>query len=394
MKLDILESACRFFESHLKDELREYLFQRYGLSAETIRRYRIGYAPPDIDSFLLSLSGYSPEELINSGLIYRRVTETSSFVRPLFRGRIIFPYLVEGSPRYFIGRATDDTPSRPDSSPPKYVKQIVTGEGYSEPLFGSDTVLDDEPLLITEGITDAIACQQACFPTISPVTTQFKEARIRDAIAHCKRASRVFIINDAEENHAGERGAAKTALSLMTTGALSNVYIGIIPRPEGVDKVDMNDYIRNGGQISDILDRAVPAMDHPAVIELNHQAATTVVTRLRTERGKTFPSQNKYGRKDDLDELKMAIPSITQLSGVLPGQSGVHPIHGSQTGKNFHVSRDGETWTSYHGGPQQGRSGNVFKLIALMEGFLLDEDLPLRGEAFTQTIRYCKEKWG
>jgi len=69
-------------------------------------------------------------------------------------------------------------------------------------------------------------------------------------------------------------------------------------------------------------------------------------------------------------------------------------VYGSTHGDNFAVSADGETWTSFHGGSEKGKCGNIFTLIALEQGFLRDEGVPLRGEAFLRTVAYCRERWG
>lgn len=43
-----------------------------------------------------------------------------------------------------------------------------------EPIYGTHTITEGEPLLVTEGIADAVAAHSYGIPTISPVTTQFK----------------------------------------------------------------------------------------------------------------------------------------------------------------------------------------------------------------------------
>ncbi|MCP1661862.1 MULTISPECIES: DNA primase [unclassified Methanocalculus] len=394
--MKIIETACSFFEARLTDEHQAFLMARYGITGETARQHRIGYAPPAGDALMLHLldRDYSADEIIGSGLVYRRVTDEQTITKDLFRGRLIFPYLVSGRPAYFIGRATDATPTRPEHTPPKYIKQIVMPGGAQEPIFGIDTLRPGNPLIITEGVTDAIACQQAGYSCISPVTTTFKEARIRDVIRHCKLASKTFILNDSEENRAGDLGAARTALSMMKIAAICPM-IGTIPRQQGIEKVDLNDFLRAGGLISDLLDNAIPATDHLQVKELVDQSYRAAAAHIRTTSPIRRGSSRAKKGEDDINDLKDRIPTISQISGISPGGQGVHPVYGSSTGKNFVVSRDGETWTSFHGGPKErGRSGNVFKLIALQHGFLTDEDQPLRGDAFIRTIEYCRERWG
>ena len=88
------------------------------------------------------------------------------------------------------------------------------------------------------------------------------------------------------------------------------------------------------------------------------------------------------------------MPTISAHTGIAPGERGSHPVYGSTHGDNFAVSEDGETWTSFHGGDASGKGGNIFKLIALEQGFMTDERQLLRGDEFIQTIKYCQERWG
>lgn len=104
-------------------------------------------------------------------------------------------------------------------------------------------------------------------------------------------------------------------------------------------------------------------------------------------------SGKKRKNGDDIENLKRRMPSLSAYTGIAPGKRGPHPVYGSTHGDNFTISPDGETWTSFHGGNDEGKSGNIFKLIALEQGYLSDEDRPLRGEAFKQTIDYCKQRW-
>ena len=67
----VLETAARFFESHLADRHREHLRTRYGLTDETIARGRIGFAPVDRTALVVALmeAGIEPDEIKASGLV-------------------------------------------------------------------------------------------------------------------------------------------------------------------------------------------------------------------------------------------------------------------------------------------------------------------------------------
>jgi hypothetical protein len=394
----IMEDACRFYEQHLTDEHRAFLLARYGFRPWFVEKARIGYAPADQDALLLHLMsrGYSGEEIVGSGLVQRWTADGRTGVADHFRGRLVFPYLGKGGkPEYFIARATDETPTHGDEVPAKYKKQIVTDAGPREPIFGTWSVVDGEPLIVTEGIADALAALQDCRPCISPVTTAFKQVRIDEAAEYCKRAGAIYVIMDNEESAAGLKGATKTALALLTHG-IEKVYIGTLPRPEDVEKVDLNDFLREGGDLAPILTAAVPADDHPAVKEEKRKAILTGVAAFRSSlsRQRWQVSGKKRKNGDDIEDLKRRMPSLSSYTGIAAGKRGPHPVYGSTHGDNFAISADGETWTSFHCGNETGKSGNIFKLIALEQGFLPDEDMPLRGEAFKQTIEYCRERWG
>lgn len=91
---DICELATRFFEKQLEEsntgkEVKKYLLAR-GITQESIRKWRIGYAPDvwqGLSDFLLSRK-YHQEEIKKAGLGLS--SEKGSFY-DRFRGRIIFP---------------------------------------------------------------------------------------------------------------------------------------------------------------------------------------------------------------------------------------------------------------------------------------------------------------
>jgi hypothetical protein len=400
-----MEDACRFFERHLTDEHRRHLWTRYGLMPDFVEAMRIGYAPADGSALLLHLMdrGYSRDEIIGSGLVvpWQRTDEdggTRSGVSDLFRGRIVFPYLdADLRPAYFIGRMTDATPALAGMTPAKYKKQLVTIDGPREPICGVWSVSPGDPLIITEGITDCLAVLQAGRPCISPVTTRFKREQAPEVAELVRRSGGpVYILNDNEESGEGGKGAANIAY-LLISQALdgARVFIGSPPRPEGVEKVDLNDFLRSGGDLDAVIAEAIPAEEHPGVLAEQKRVYARIAADVKQQRDRQrwIESGKKPRRGESIEDLKARMPSLSAYTGI-PGGRGSHPVYGSIHGDNFLISEDGETWVSFHGGAEPGKSGNLFKLIALEQGYLTDEREPLRGEAFKQTIRYCRERWG
>jgi len=401
----LMEDACRFFERHLTDEHRRHLWTRYGLLPDFVEAMRIGYAPADGSALLLHLMdrGYSRDEIIGSGLVvpWQRTDEnggTRSGVSDLLRGRIVFPYLSGGlEPVYFIGRMTDETPARDDTTPAKYKKQLVTIDGPREPICGVWSVSPGDPLIITEGITDCLAVLQTGRPCISPVTTRFKREQAPEVAELVRRSGGpVYILNDNEESGEGGKGAANIAYNLISQALDgARVFIGSPPRPEGVEKVDLNDFLRSGGDLDAVIAEAMPAEEHPGVLAEQKRVYARIAADVKQQRDRQrwIESGKKPRRGESIEDLKARMPSLSAYTGI-PGGRGSHPVYGSIHGDNFLISEDGETWVSFHGGAEPGKSGNLFKLIALEQGYMTDERETLRGEAFKRTIEYCRDRWG
>jgi|GEM_PF-2817256 len=72
---------------------------------------------------------------------------------------------------------------------------------------------------------------------------------------------------------------------------------------------------------------------------------------------------------------------------------GIHPVHGSATGANFHVSPAKGGWHCF----RHGTGGDSLYLIAVREGIIdCSQAKPggLHGENFIKTIKIAKEKYG
>ncbi|MDB9285114.1 hypothetical protein PN416_17165, partial [Halorubrum ezzemoulense] len=125
----------------------------------------------------------------------------------LFRARYIFPYYDEdGKVAFFIGRQPDfDTEhgTHPDDfTKGKYAK-LATTKNYTiadEPIYGRETIVEGEPLAITEGMADAITAHAHGIPCISPVTKSFK-MKHRDVLAEIikrREIPDVYFLQDSD----------------------------------------------------------------------------------------------------------------------------------------------------------------------------------------------------
>ncbi len=172
----ILEATTAFYGAELENntEAKAYLDKR-GVSKETIKKWRIGYAPGpptggwrELKSHLNDI-GYSDELLFKAGLIKGADTGKEAF--DVFRDRIMFPLRdVGGKIVAFSGRIL-----HPDDKAPKYVNSPETELFHkSELLYGYDFAkhhLRQLPFwLLVEGQFDVVMSHQAGYTTALAVS--------------------------------------------------------------------------------------------------------------------------------------------------------------------------------------------------------------------------------
>jgi DNA primase len=184
--VDIHERACKFFEEQLRRpegaHARQYLAGR-GLSDETIRAFRIGYAPDS--GFLLKdrLKGEFGEELLRaSGLFSWKEGAEAGGIYSKFRNRVIFPIAQEnGKIIAFTGRtlATDE------KAGPKYLNSPETPiYSKSRVLYNLDRAKEAirhlKYTIIVEGQMDCISVFAAGFHNVVASSgTAFSETQVR-----------------------------------------------------------------------------------------------------------------------------------------------------------------------------------------------------------------------
>jgi DNA primase len=184
--IEMHERACLFFEDQLRRpeaaHAREYLASR-GLKEETIRAFRIGYAPEL--GFVLRdrLKGDFNEELQRASGLFSWKSETdAATMYSRFRNRIMFPIANEqGKIIAFTGR----TLSTDEKAGPKYLNSPETAiYSKSRVLFNLDKAKDAirklEYAIIVEGQMDCIAVYSAGFRNvIASSGTAFTETQAR-----------------------------------------------------------------------------------------------------------------------------------------------------------------------------------------------------------------------
>ena len=177
---EAVEAACAFFERQLAAAdgaaALKYLTDR-GLTADTIKRFRLGYAPQGnrLKTELLK-KGYAEDVLLEAKLIGEGREGRDPF--DFFRDRVMFPISdVRGRPIAFGGRVMGDGEPKYLNSPdtPLFHKGRIL---YGHALARS-AALDKRQIIVCEGYMDVIALAQAGFiHAVAPLGTALTEAQL------------------------------------------------------------------------------------------------------------------------------------------------------------------------------------------------------------------------
>ncbi len=158
---DALELATKFFAKYLQHfhEPRAYVLEKRKFTPETVREWRLGYAPQNDELLQFMQSrGFSIEELTKAGLVTRRYRGPGD----MFRGRIMIPLQdPQGRVIGFTARLLHDDPNAP-----KYLNTPQTLlYDKSRHVYGlhlaKEALRKTKYAVIAEGNLDVIASHQA-----------------------------------------------------------------------------------------------------------------------------------------------------------------------------------------------------------------------------------------
>ncbi len=173
---DVSELACSFFEKQLQEsskgkEAKKYLQDR-GIKEESIKEWRLGYAPETwqgLSDFLVG-KGFKREEVIKAGLCLK--SEKSGDFYDRFRGRIIFPIFDLSSQVVGFGGRVFEDKKRPDGQEEaKYINSPGTLlYDKSKILYGLNkagvNIRKNDSCILVEGYTDTIMAHQTGFNNV------------------------------------------------------------------------------------------------------------------------------------------------------------------------------------------------------------------------------------
>jgi DNA primase len=238
---EALEAAIAWYREVLLQanqaaKARAYLDER-GLTAETLERFGIGYAPTSWDALTRRLigRGFNNDELISSGLAS---PSNRGGVIDKFRGRMIIPI------RDASGRAVGlGGRIMPGAEGPKYLNSPA-GPLFdkSRTLYGLDlakaTIRREKLTVIVEGYTDVMAAHQAGFNNVvASLGTALTRGQIEMATRYADAIALAYDVDLAGEA-ATQRGLLE---ELGPDQSVSKVRVVRIPAGKDPDELIRND---------------------------------------------------------------------------------------------------------------------------------------------------------
>lgn len=306
----IAASAADFFQSALQREsaagVRGYLRDQRGLTDETVRDFKIGFAPQSWDFMLRALRdlGHSDDDIVEAGLAVRN---DNGRVYDRFRNRLIIPIRDErGRVVGFGGRALDPNDNA------KYINSPQSAIfDKSRLLYGLDVgksaIREGGTVVIVEGYMDVIQAHQGGYANVvAQMGTALTEPQIR--LVAPRFAKRIVLALDADE--AGQNAArrslevARETLSRDYAGKLS-VDFAILQIPAGKDP---DDYLRESpGGWPALVENAEGVADFVINMETEALRAEASLQERQTVAQSLLPlllaSENNVYKQDNLQKL-------------------------------------------------------------------------------------------
>ncbi|MEX1072386.1 MAG: DNA primase [Chloroflexota bacterium] len=238
---EALEAAIAWYREVLLQtrqagEARRYLDER-GLTAETLERFAIGFAPTSWDALTRRLigRGFTDAELIGAGLAS---PSSRGGVIDKFRGRVIIPIRDASGRAIGLGGRI-----MPGADGPKYLNSPA-GPLFdkSRTLYGLDlakaAIRREKLTVIVEGYTDVMAAHQAGFTNVvASLGTALTRGQIELATRYADAIALAYDVDLAGEA-ATQRGLLE---ELGPDQSVSKVRVVRIPTGKDPDELIRND---------------------------------------------------------------------------------------------------------------------------------------------------------
>jgi DNA primase len=234
--LEVLERAASYYERLLWDSAeaapaRTYLLDR-GLTEETLRTFRVGYAPSAWDTIMTAShrGGFTHRELYDAGLVTRG-QKGQGRLYDRFRRRITFPLQdARGRVLGFGARALGA------DQQPKYLNSpdgdiFHKGDIVYAAHHARFAAAKADEVIACEGYMDVLALHQAGLKNaIGVMGTSLTDRQVGEL---AKLAKTVALALDADA--AGQEAMLRAA----KVAAGSGLTLRVVPLPEGLDPADV-----------------------------------------------------------------------------------------------------------------------------------------------------------
>jgi len=255
---EVMEQVTQWYETQLKSQggsgAADYVDQR-GLTADTVRQFRMGYAPGSRSGLKDAMLSRDIEEdqLIATGMLIKPEDGGASYDR--FRNRLMFPIMdIKGRIIAFGGRALDD------KAKAKYLNSPETDlfhKGFNLYNLKSarKAAFDVGTILVVEGYMDVIALAQFGITyAVAPLGTALTEDQMR---LLWRVADEPVLSFDGD--NAGQRAsvrAAERGLPMLQPG--KSLRFVLLPAGEDPDTLVQK---QGRGAMEALIDKAVPLVD-------------------------------------------------------------------------------------------------------------------------------------
>ncbi len=277
---DALEAAARLFEEALAaHDGREALLyaERRGLSRETLKEFRIGFAPNAKEALKTALlkRGFTEAQALDAGLLIKPDDGRPTYDR--FRNRLTIPILDAKSRVIAFGARTLDPASEPKYLNSPETRLFDKGSTIFNFARARKSAFDSGEVVVVEGYMDVIALHQAGFTNaVATLGTAFTERQME---LLWQLAAEPIVCFDGDK--AGE-AAATRAIDRMLPNLREGHSFRFAFLPEGSDPDDL---VRTKGAraFAECLSAARPLIDVLWLRELKTHAIDTPERRAAFE---------------------------------------------------------------------------------------------------------------
>ncbi len=251
---DLLEEATSYMQEQLYTTpqgqvAHDYLKNR-GFTGDILNTFKIGFAPADGQAIrkYLAARDYTDKQMIEGGIL--RPGKNGREPYAFFRERIMFPVTDRrGRVVAYGGRILPDhlrAPDTGDYTPAKYMNSSDTplfdkGRTLYNEQFARLASREDQPVIVTEGYMDVIACHKAGFKgAVAPMGTSLTENQMINLWQMIPAQEKVPILCFDGDN-AGRRAAERAidrVLPLLKPG--QSVKFAFLPDGEDPDTLIKN----------------------------------------------------------------------------------------------------------------------------------------------------------